>query len=65
MDLIDVIEILSRACDEAGSQAEWGRLHGFSGAYVSDVLRGRRLISRRMLTALKLRLVKGYARIEE
>ncbi|AWV14988.1 hypothetical protein A3862_05245 [Methylobacterium sp. XJLW] len=37
-----VVEKLKTACAAAGGQSAWAATHGLSGAYVSDVCRGRR-----------------------
>jgi hypothetical protein len=34
--------VLIELCREAGGQAAWARRHGFTAAYVNDVIRGRR-----------------------
>jgi hypothetical protein len=38
----DVVARLRAACMAAGGQSAWAASHGLSGAYVSDVCRGRR-----------------------
>jgi hypothetical protein len=42
MDADEVREMLIELCREAGGQAAWARRHGFTAAYVNDVIRGRR-----------------------
>ena len=37
-----VVDRLRTACAAAGWQSAWAAAHGLSGAYVSDVCRGRR-----------------------
>lgn len=37
-----------------GNQAEWATRHGISAAYVSDVLRGRRLPGKKITQAMGL-----------
>jgi hypothetical protein len=44
--------ILTQACTESGSQQDWAKGHGFSPAYVSDVLNGRKDVSERIAEAL-------------
>lgn len=53
----DVIELLKREVAKAGSRAAWARQHGFSRAYVSDLLTGKSgktEIGPRLLDALGL-----------
>jgi hypothetical protein len=50
----DVIERLREACQQAGSQRMWADKHNISGAYVNDVLRGRRGPGDSILAALGL-----------
>jgi DNA-binding transcriptional regulator YdaS (Cro superfamily) len=38
----EVREMLRKACDRAGTARAWADQAGVSGAYVSDVLNGRR-----------------------
>ena len=61
----DLLTQLSARIEEAGSQEAFARLHKFSGAYLSDVLRGKRPDSARLATALGFErvtafVVKGY-----
>lgn len=51
----EVIERLRVAVDEAGGQRAFARAHGFSVAYVNDVLRGKRTLSVRMLATIGVR----------
>ena len=37
----DVIELLRRQVERAGSGAAWARRNGFSRAYISDLLTGK------------------------
>ena len=56
----DVIEMLRREVARAGSGAAWARKHGFSRAYISDLLTGksgRSEIGARLLDALGLEVV--------
>jgi len=53
-------EVLGRLRDEimaAGGLRTWGRAHGFSAGFLSDVLIGRRRLTWRVLKALGLRRV--------
>lgn len=56
--------LLRRECDQAGSQKAWADKHGLSGAYVSDVLQGRRDIGDSIVKALGLRAETVYRRIK-
>ena len=56
----DVIQLLRREVSKAGSGAAWARKHGFSRAYISDLLTGksgRSEIGARLLDALGLEVV--------
>lgn len=53
---------LADACDAAGTQRQWARTHGFSDAYVSDVLAGRRDISSKLAAALGYEKVVSFKR---
>jgi hypothetical protein len=50
----EALQELRRACQDAGSQRAWAKAHGYSDAYVSDVLNGRRDISEQLANALGL-----------
>jgi hypothetical protein len=53
----DVIKLLRREVAKAGSGAAWARTHGFSRAYISDLLTGKSgksEIGARLLDALGL-----------
>jgi DNA-binding transcriptional regulator YdaS (Cro superfamily) len=60
----DLIADLRNHCEIAGSQKEWARIYGFSPAYVSDVLHGRRDVSEAMADALGYRRVVRFERKE-
>jgi hypothetical protein len=51
---LDVLEILRRACADAGSLRKWASANDCSAAYVSDVLAGRRDPGPKILKALNL-----------
>lgn len=57
METIDPVAELRVALAAAASNRAWAREHGFSLAYVQDVLAGRRPASGRMLEALDLEAV--------
>jgi hypothetical protein len=50
----DVVGLLRDACEKAGSQRAWATSHGFSPAYISDVLNRRRDPSETVAIALGL-----------
>jgi DNA-binding transcriptional regulator YdaS (Cro superfamily) len=52
--------LLSRRISEAGSQAAFADSHGISRQYLTDVLKGRRDMSGKILTALELDKVTQY-----
>jgi hypothetical protein len=59
MDSDKVRAMLLEVCREAGGQAAWARRHGFSLAYVNDVIAGRRgkiVIPKNILAALELEI---------
>lgn len=49
-----VLVLLRQACVDAGGQSAWAARVGISGAYVCEVLRGRRTLSDRVLRGLGL-----------
>ncbi len=49
---------LAQQCAAAGGKALWGRAHGFSKSYVSELLSGRRDISDAVAIALGFLLVE-------
>ena len=48
----EVRERLQAAVDAAGGQRRFAELHGFSAAYVNDVLRGKRDLADRILATI-------------
>ena len=56
----EVRESLKAACEASGSQIEWAKRHKLSGAFVSDVIRGRRDPSDAICKALGLKRVIVY-----
>jgi len=64
MTLQQVVALLRRECKKAGSQAAWAQAHGVTGAYVSDVLQGRRGPGAGILAPLGLEKVETYRRIK-
>ena len=56
----DVIERLRAAAAAAGSQRQFAKAHGFTPAYVHDVLHGKRAPAQRILDALGIERVTYY-----
>jgi DNA-binding transcriptional regulator YdaS (Cro superfamily) len=54
----DVRNLLSKACDNAGSNRAWAQTAGVSPAYVSDVLNARREPGPAILTPLGLEAIE-------
>lgn len=65
MDIKQVRDILRRECEKAGSAKAWAQSAGLSGAYVSDVLNGRRDPAEAILSALGIERVVSYRRRKE
>ncbi len=60
MTLDEVLALLAKQCERAGSQVAWAKANGVSGAYVSDVLARRREPGESILAALGLERVVTY-----
>lgn len=60
MTLDEVLTLLRRECDKAGSQKVWAQAAGVTGAYVSDVLNKRREPGISILDALGLEKCTAY-----
>ena len=60
MNINQVRDLLRRECEKAGSARAWAQAAGLSGAYVSDVLNGRRDPADAILSALGLVKVVRY-----
>lgn len=58
----DVRERLTKVTNSAGGKSAWGRQHGISPAYISDVIGGRRDPGEKILQALGLERVVTYRR---
>lgn len=56
----EVIERLRAAIAEAGSQRAFAEKHGFTPGYVSDVIKGQRGLSDRILAAIGVERVIDY-----
>lgn len=64
MTLDQVLTLLRRECEKAGSQHAWAKASGVTGAYVSDVLNRRREPGAGILAPLGLEKVETYRRIK-
>jgi hypothetical protein len=60
-----VIALLARECEKAGSQLAWAKANKLSAPYVGDVLRGRREPGKGILVALGLEKVVTYRRVKK
>jgi hypothetical protein len=60
----EVRALLRAATQRAGSQKAWADEHGVSGAYVNDVLRGRRDPGDAILKALGLKRMVTYVKAD-
>jgi DNA-binding transcriptional regulator YdaS (Cro superfamily) len=58
-----LISLLRKECERAGSQRAWAQANGLSAVYVSDVLSGKRAPAGRILAALGVEAVIDYRRI--
>jgi len=65
MTLDQVLALLRRECEKAGSQDAWARSNGVTGAYVSDVLNRRREPGDGILRPLGLEKTTVYRRIRQ
>lgn len=61
----EVKKRLRAAIDAAGGQRRFAEAHGFSAAYVNDVLRGKRDLADRILAAIGVRRIVVYQAMYE
>ena len=64
MNARHVRELLATECRKAGSQRAWAQAHAVSEQYVCDVLMQRREPAEKILSALGLRRIVTYERVE-
>lgn len=64
LTLKEVVALLRKRCEEAGTQKAFAESHGVSPQYVADVLRMKREPGEAMLGALGLRKVIVYMEAE-
>ena len=60
IELIDVIALLKKRCEDAGSQRAFAETNGISPQYITDVLRRKREPGAMILDALGLEKVVTY-----
>lgn len=65
MHISEVRNRLREACDKAGSQIAWARVHDLNISYVSEVQRGTRAPGSKVLAALGLVRVIDYVEIDK
>ena len=58
----ELLKILRKACDKAGSQRKWALEHDMSPAHVNDVLKGHRGAGKKILDALGYKRVVGFVK---
>ena len=61
----DVLKLLRKSCDEAGTVRAWALANSVSPQYVGDVLVGKRSIGPAILKALGIEAVTTYRRIKK
>lgn len=61
LDINGLLGKLEHLCEQAGSQYQFATKHKLSPAYVSDVLRCKRMPGPALLKAMELRKVTLYA----
>jgi len=59
-----LIRMIRRQIRDVGSQAQWAADHGISGAYLNDVLQGRRDPGEKMLRPMRLERVVTYRKMK-
>lgn len=65
MNVDQVREALRRACKKAGSQKAWAEQAQVTGAYVNDVLKGKRDPGDAILKTLGLERVVVYRKVRK
>lgn len=56
------IQFLKEECNKAGSRMAWAQAHGFSAAFISQVLMRQRALTDRLLEQLNLTRIVQYVR---
>jgi hypothetical protein len=57
---MQIIPLLAKACEDAGSQRAWAEANGLSPAFVNDVLQGKRAVTARIAGALNYTKFTGF-----
>jgi hypothetical protein len=60
MNDTELLLLMQRRVEQAGSIAAWAAAHGLSSSYAHDVLRNRALPGKRILDALDVERVVTY-----
>lgn len=60
IDEDQALQLLRAECNKAGSMMAWAKAHGFSTAFISQVLGRQRSLTDRVLEALNLTKVVMY-----
>jgi hypothetical protein len=63
MNDTELLLLMQKRVDQAGSIAAWAAAHGLSSSYAHDVLRNRALPGKRILDALGVRRIVKYESI--
>ena len=65
LDQKDVVRLLRSEVNRAGSQKEWAKENGVTPSSISMVLSGVRPPNKKIISALKLRRVVVFERVDE
>jgi ribosomal protein L30/L7E len=65
LDQKDVVRLLRLEVNRAGSQKEWAKENGVTSSSISMVLSGIRPPNKKIISALKLRRVVVFERVDE
>ena len=65
LDQKDVVRLLRSEVNRAGSQQEWAKENGVAPSSISMVLSGVRPPNKKIVSALKLRRVTVFERVDE
>ena len=64
LDQKDVVRLLRLEVNRAGSQKKWAKKNGVTPSLISMVLSGDRPLNNKIISALKLRRVVVYERLD-
>jgi hypothetical protein len=65
LDQKDVVRLLRSEVNRTGSQKEWAKKNGVTPSSISMVLSGDRPPNKKIISALKLRRVVVFERVDE